>query len=120
MFKQITGSLGSIFASVCCLGVAPVLAALSAAGLGFIINDAILIPLLAIFLLIAVWGLKGSRARHGANGPFYLGSVGAVAAFVGILVFMPVHIIGLVAVIVAAIWDIVLLRKSPPTCESSS
>ena len=119
MFKQITGSLGSIFASLCCLGVGPVLAALSAMGLGFVINDAILIPLLAIFLLIAVWGLKGSRAWHGVNGPFYLGTVGAVAAFVGILVFMPVHIIGLVAVVAAAIWDIVLLRKHAQACENS-
>ena len=119
MFKQITGSLGAVFASLCCLGVGPVLAALTAMGLGFIINDAILIPLLAIFLLIAVWGLKGSRTRHGVNGPFYLGSIGAVAAFVGILVFMPVHIIGLAIVIAAAVWDIVILRKGPPACESN-
>ncbi|MCF6303387.1 MAG: MerC domain-containing protein [Devosiaceae bacterium] len=69
MFKQISGSIGSIFASLCCLGFAPVLAALSAAGLGFVISDAILIPLLALFLGIALWGMKGSQKRHGKTAP---------------------------------------------------
>jgi len=116
MFKQISGSVGSIIASVCCLGFAPALAVLSALGLGFLINDAILIPLLALFLGLTVWGLLASRRRHGIYYPFYLGSAGAVAAFVGIFVFIPVHILGLVMLIGAAVWDIVLLRR----CKISS
>jgi len=73
MFKQIGGSIGSIFASICCLGVAPVLAALSAAGLWFMISEAILIPMLALFLGIAVWGMNGSRTKHGMNPPGFVG-----------------------------------------------
>jgi mercuric ion transport protein len=111
MFKQISGSLGSIFASLCCLGFAPVLAALSAAGLGFVISDAILIPLLALFLGIALWGMKGSQKRHGKTTPFYVGVGGAVAALLGVFVFIPVHVIGLIALVGASIWDVVLLRK---------
>jgi len=120
MFKQISGSIGSIFASICCLGVAPVLAALSAAGLGFIISDAVLIPMLALFLGITLWGMKGSRAKHGNSKPLYLGSSGAIAALVGIFVFMPLHILGLVALIGASVWDIILLRKQPSTCETTT
>ena len=119
MFKQIGGSIGSIFASICCLGFAPALAALSAVGLGFIISDAILIPLLALFLSLALWGIKSSQKRHGKTAPFYIGAGGAAAAFIGILVFMPVHIIGLIALVGASIWDIVLLRKSPTSCETT-
>jgi len=76
MFKQISGSLGSIFASICCLGFAPALAALSAVGLGFMISDAILIPLLALFLSLALWGIKNSQKRHGKTTPFYVGAGG--------------------------------------------
>jgi len=111
MFKQISGSLGSIFASLCCLGFAPVLAALSAAGLGFIINDAILIPLLAVFLGIMLWGLLGSRNKHHSVGPLYIGMAGAAAALFGIFIYLPIHVIGLVTIIFSAIWDIYLLRK---------
>ena len=120
MFKQIAGSLGSIFASLCCLGFAPLLAALTAAGLGFAISDAVLIPLLALFLGIALWGMKSSQRKHGKNAPFYVGAFGALAALVGIVVFMPLHVIGLIALVGASVWDIVLMRKNKLTCETTS
>lgn len=49
------GPIGSIFAALCCLGFAPALAALSAVGLGFLINDLVLIPLLVLFLGATIW-----------------------------------------------------------------
>jgi hypothetical protein len=42
--------VGSILAALCCLGVAPIIGALSALGLSFLVNDLILIPLLVFFL----------------------------------------------------------------------
>ena len=118
MFKQIAGSLGAIFASLCCLGFAPVLAALAAAGLGFIINDAVLIPLLAIFLSITLWGLVGSRNKHHLAGPLYLGVASAVAALSGIFMLIPIHVTGLIAIVAAAVWDIVVLQKYQRTSET--
>ena len=49
------GPIGSIFAALCCLGFAPALAALSAVGLGFLINDLVLIPFLVLFLGATIW-----------------------------------------------------------------
>ena len=68
------GPIGSIFAALCCLGFAPALAALSAVGLGFLINDLVLIPLLVLFLGTTIWGLHRDRARHKTPGdsPDYL------------------------------------------------
>ena len=41
-------SLGSTFAALCCGGVPAVLGAISLAGLGFRINDMILLPLVSL------------------------------------------------------------------------
>ncbi len=120
MFKQITGSLGSIFASLCCLGFAPLLAALSAAGLGFAISDTILIPLLALFLGLTLWGLQGSRARHGNSIPFYVGAAGAAAALGGIFILIPLHVVGLLMVVGASVWDVVLLRRTARDCQTTT
>ncbi len=117
MFKQISGSIGSIFASLCCLGLAPLLAALSSIGLGFIVNDAILIPMLIVFLCFTVWGLKGSQKKHRLKTPFYLGIIGAILAFLGIWIFLPIHIIGLILLVGTSIWDIILIRKHSFTCK---
>lgn len=117
MFKQIGGTLGSIVASLCCLGFAPLLAALSAAGLGFAINDAVLIPLLAAFLGLALWGLRDSRARHGNGWPLRIGAGGAIAALAGVFVFIPLHVAGLLAVVGATVWDMALMRRHGRNCS---
>ncbi len=120
MFKQVTGSLGSIFASLCCLGFTPLLAALSAAGLGFAISDAVLIPLLALFLGLTLWGLQSSRACHGNSIPFYVGVAGAAAALGGVFVFIPLHVAGLLMVVGASIGDIVLVRRTAHDCQTTT
>ena len=61
------GVVGSIFAALCCLGF-PALSILSAIGLGFLINDAVLLPLLIVFLLVTLLGLAlGMREHHRAS-----------------------------------------------------
>jgi hypothetical protein len=57
---------GSIFASFCCLGVSAFVSVVSAIGLGFLIDDAVLLPLLVVFLGITLFGLAvGYRRHHG-------------------------------------------------------
>lgn len=56
---------GSVFAALCCLGFPALLSILSAIGLGFIVTDAVLIPLLLVFLAITPIGLYlGTRHHH--------------------------------------------------------
>lgn len=120
MFRQISGAIGSIFASLCCLGFAPLVAVLSGAGLGFIVSDAVLIPLLALALAVALWGIRGSQKKHGQRAPFLVGLGGAIAALVGLFVFVPLHVTGLILLVGASVWDIILLRRVPSSCDTPS
>src|SRR5260370_15902587 len=78
------GPIGSAIAAACCLGLAPVVSALTAAGLGFLIHDAILLPLLALFLAATLWQLHRDRRRHRVVGPVALGWTGSLLTFAGI------------------------------------
>lgn len=66
---------GSIFTALCCLGFPALLSILSAIGLGFLINDAILLPLLSIFLVITLWGLFSGIRYHGKPQAFFVGLI---------------------------------------------
>ena len=39
-------------------------------GLGFLVNDAVLIPLLVLFLSVTLWGLYLGKRHHGSWMPF--------------------------------------------------
>ena len=69
------GVLGSVFTALCCLGLPALLTILSAVGLGFLINDAILLPLLVIFLAITVVGLIPGMGHPGRQMAFFLGTI---------------------------------------------
>lgn len=81
MIKQIGGTTGAVVTGACCLGFAPLVAALSAVGAGFLLRDAILVPLFVLFLAFTLWSLWNSRAEHHQPGPFYLGLGSALIAF---------------------------------------
>lgn len=78
---------GSLFAALCCLGFPALLSILSAVGLGFLINDAILLPLLVVFLAIALYGLYRGYQKHRRSEAVMLGGVSAMALLVFLLVF---------------------------------
>jgi len=65
LLKQCASVLGAGFAAACCLGVASALAVLSAVGAGFLIRDAILIPLYLFLLGLSAWLLYRSARAHG-------------------------------------------------------
>ena len=76
---------GSLFAALCCLGFPALLSLLSAIGLGFLINDAILLPLLAAFLVVTIVGLTLGMRHHHRPWALALGIVSAVA--LGLFIF---------------------------------
>lgn len=75
---------GSLFAALCCLGYPALLAIVSAAGLGFLIQDAVLIPLLVIFLGLTLYGLYDGMRRHGHRLALGVGTLGALVLFTSI------------------------------------
>lgn len=105
------GPLGSIFAALCCLGVAPAIGALSAAGLGFLVNDLILIPLLALFLGVTIWALRRDRHRHARAGPERMAWVAALLTVGGLWVSGVVVGLGLLLLVAASVWNWGLVRR---------
>lgn len=75
---------GSAFAALCCLGLPALLGFVSALGLGFLLRDAVLIPLLVAFLALALYGLYDGMRRHGRRGALWTGTGGALVLFASI------------------------------------
>src|SRR6266852_4906866 len=80
------GVVGSVFAALCCLGFPALLSILSAIGLGFLINDAVLLPLLIIFLVVTLGGLYLGVRHHGSWLAFLVGLISAASVFIFIFV----------------------------------
>ncbi len=111
MLKETSGPIGSVLAGACCLGFAPILAGLSAVGAGFLINDAILLPLFEAFLAYTLWVLWASRKVHGRAGPFYLGAGAALVAFAALWFLPALSYAALAALVAASVWNIIAQRQ---------
>ncbi len=106
------GTLGSIVAALCCAGVPIVVGALTAVGLGFLITDLLLLPLLVAMLGLALWGFGRGRSVHGSGGPLALGAVGAVSLTAGVFTNQWLLWLGAVVLVVATIWNIAARWRS--------
>lgn len=89
LIKQFSGIVGAGFAAACCLGAPVVLAAVGAAGLGFLINDAYLVPIFGDFVALTLWLLYRSARGHYSLVPFWLALAGGLAGVVGSSVKRP-------------------------------
>jgi len=107
---SLAGLFGSGFALLCCAGVAPVLGLLSAIGLGFMINDAVLVPLLLLALGVTGWGLWQVRRCHRHHSVLGMGLGGAGLDVGGLYVWLPLAFAGFAAVLLASVWNLRLLR----------
>ncbi len=103
--KQIVGSGSSIVVGACCLGFTPLLGALNAIGLGFLINDLILLPLLGIALALTLWGLWTASNRDNNKIRFFAGIAASIAAFAGLWIFTPLSYGGFAALFGVTVWD---------------
>ena len=112
LFKQFGAIFATGVAGACCLGAPIMLSALAALGLGFLINDAILLPLFYGFLALNLWMLYRRNQVHGSRAPFWLATVGAVLA--GVTLWTPLSIAifaGILLILAASVWDFVLTRR---------
>ena len=105
------GFLGTLFASLCCLGVSVVIAPLTAIGLGFLINDLILLPLVLVFLIITLWGLYQGWKRHDDGRPFLLGISAGVLLIPSLFLSVYFAATLLVLLLVSTIWNTAAARR---------
>jgi mercuric ion transport protein len=100
---------GALFAALCCLGFPALISVVSAIGLGFLINDTILMPLLGISLLVTLAGLYLGVRHHGSWLAFVIGAASALALFIFMTVamnkvFAYISIAGVVAASFLNVW----------------
>lgn len=124
--SQFGGLFGAAIAAACCLGISVVLSTVGAVGLGFLINDAYLLPIFVGFTGLNLWTLYRSARKHEALSEeamlaFWVGSIGALVSTIGlgftVTGILPVAVIlvylGLALFVVANIWDFTIRRNSP-------
>ena len=110
------GVIGAVLAALCCAGTPIVVSVITALGLGFLRNDAILWPLMLACLAVATWGFWQGRQRHRHPGPLVLGITGAISMASGVILVhgfpaMQMIYAGAAALLAATTWNIVLKRS---------
>lgn len=108
------GVAGASLTALCCLGVTAAVSLLSALGLGFMINDAILMPLFAVFIILALSGLAADVRHHHRWSAFLLALAGA-AGLVLFAIFLPSRpgaFLAVAALVAASAWNL-RLRSHP-------
>jgi mercuric ion transport protein len=94
--------IGSGFAALCCLGTPAVISLLSAIGLGFLVHDGVLLPLLFFFVGLNLLALSRSLRQHGRKEPFSIALASAIFILSG-LWLSPVMVgIGIAAAFIAS------------------
>lgn len=98
---------GSLFAALCCLGFPALLAIVSAVGLGFLLRDAVLIPMLVAFLALMLYGLYHGMRRHGRRPALGAGIGASMVLFASIWFGSSVAAgIGIAALIAASLLNV--------------
>lgn len=111
------GIVGAAFAALCCLGLPAVLSVVTAIGLGFLIHDAILLPLLIVSLIVALWGLASGWRRHRHAAPLVLGGTAATTLVMFSYVYQSrvVTFVAIAGLMAASVTNIALLRRATVT-----
>ncbi|MDB4888906.1 MAG: putative rane protein [Gemmatimonadetes bacterium] len=112
------GVVAATCAALCCAGAPIIVSVLAATGLSFLRSDAILLPVIAVALLVALWGFWRSSKVHESMMPLAVGCVGAVALVAGVVflhgMIAKVFIgVGAVVLLIATVWN----ARLPRACD---
>lgn len=110
------GIVGSFIAAACCLGLPAILSIVAAVGLGFMVKDAILLPLMVVFLVVTVVGMYLGYRVHHRPWALLLASVSSVAVFFFIFVHS-IKFAGYLAIaglVIASILNVIYRQKPTP------
>jgi len=102
--------IGAVLAALCCAGAPIIVSVLAALGLGFLRQDAILLPFMGVALIIALWGFWSDARRRRSRGPLALAVGGAVTLVAGVVFVhgMPAKVligISTIALVGATLWN---------------
>ena len=104
---------GALFSVLCCIGLAPLVALVSVAGAGFLLSNAVLLPLLFFFLTVGSLAMWRSQRRHGNPFPLLFHVAGAALTLVftwvvfhGLLIW-----VGLAVLIATVMWNVWLENR---------
>lgn len=120
------GSFGSaITVGLCPICIPAIGAFLSSIGLGFLVKEEVLLPLLIVFLVVTLGGLTWSYLKeHKSVYPLAVGILMAVALYVGRYVYISglVNSIlmygGIAGIISVSVWNLKLRKLVDcPACE---
>jgi mercuric ion transport protein len=108
------GVIGAAITALCCLGIPAVLSVVAALGLRFLINDAVLAPILVASLALVVWGLARGYYRHRNWLPVALGVAASIALLSASLAWpsRPVAYASIGVLVIASFANVVALRRS--------
>lgn len=108
------GVFGSSVAALCCVGVTAVVSILSSVGLGFLLQDRILLPLFLGFLGLAIAGLFMDARHHHHRSALIMGVIAGLALFLSSFVApsRPAAFASIAALVGASLWNL-RLRKRP-------
>lgn len=110
------GAVAATCAALCCAGAPIIVSVLAATGLSFLRNDAILLPVIAIAIAVALIGFWRGRAIHHSATPFMLGVLGSIGLALGVVLlhgFVAKLFIGAgaIALLIATIWNARLIGR---------
>jgi len=107
------GVAGSLVALACCLGLSGIVAFLSAIGVGFLINDAYLIPLLVAFLAVGGVGLFRSFRRHAKPQALVLYALSSAAILFFLMASFnrPMLYMAALGLVASSVWDMLIHKR---------
>ncbi len=111
-------SIGAGFSALCCLGVPAITGLLSAIGLGFVIHDAVLIPLMGLFLSVNLFVVYLSTKRHGRKWVLVISMLSAPLIISGLWISSFVVALGILGIFTASGLDFYYSRITKTSCRA--
>lgn len=111
MIQRGMGVIGTVIAALCCLGTPVIVSIIASMGIGFLLTDSILVPILLLFLGWLGWTQRRAMAQHQHRGPLIGTAIATILMLVGIFVLPLLIVLGLLVVVGSQVWDLRLLSQ---------